>query len=134
MGTPYEMRSAAEAARSAIEGLRRAEESRTEAAEALVPAPPACQCGSGTEYSDDCERCQLMREIERLRDEAKEDWSYQSLERILRDELPITMTLGLAATLVDRMVRERMFAERVDGVVAAMESVARRALGEVGDD
>ena len=67
-------------------------------------------------------------EIERLR---VSEWSYDSLTRILSDELPLTMTLGLASILVKRMVRERMFAERVGGVVSALTTIASK---EVSDD
>ncbi len=58
----------------------------------------------------------------------RDEWSYDGLCKILRDELPLTMTLGLVQILVARMVKEHMFAEPVDGVVAAVESIARRAL------
>jgi len=64
---------------------------------------------------------------------AKHDWSYDELETILRDELPLTMTLGLAVVLVERMVRERMFQDRISGVVDAMTCAANQAL-EVSDE
>lgn len=55
------------------------------------------------------------------------DWTYDRLCEILRDELPLTMTLSLVEILVKRMVTERMFQEIVDGVVAAVQSIAERA-------
>ena len=72
----------------------------------------------------------LQAENQRLREN---EWTYDSLERILRDELPLTMTLGLAVVLVERMVRERMFKERVDGVSDAMRRAAEQALAERGE-
>ncbi len=56
------------------------------------------------------------------------DWTYDGLCKILRDELPLTMTLSLVKILIERMVIERMFAERVGGVVAAVKSIAERAV------
>lgn len=63
-----------------------------------------------------------------------EEWSYDGLCEILRDELPLTMTLSLVQILVARMVKERMFAERVDGVIAAVESIAKRAAEAAGGE
>jgi len=70
-------------------------------------------------------------EIEKLREE---EWDYDSLVRILRDELPLTMTLGLVAILVERMALERMFAERFDGVVAAVQGIVDRAAEAAGEE
>jgi hypothetical protein len=67
-----------------------------------------------------------LAEIERL---LADDWDYRSLERILRDELPLT--LGLAVSLVERMVREGMFKDRVNGAVKAMRRAAEQALDDV---
>lgn len=64
----------------------------------------------------------LSTEIDRLR-----EWSYEGLSKTLRDELPLTMTLGLVKILIERMVIERMFAERIEGVVAAARSIAEEA-------
>ena len=74
---------------------------------------------------------ELEAEVKRLREGT---WSYDSLSRILREELPLTMTLGLAAILVERMVSERMFSERVVGVIAAVKSIAERAEVAKGQD
>ena len=56
-----------------------------------------------------------------------DSWTYDGLVKILRDELPLTMTLGLVTILVTRMVSERLFVKRVDGVVAAIKRIAERA-------
>jgi len=87
--------------------------------------------GGNVAWWHDYIRCELNRahefyadEIERLR---QNEWNYESLARILRDELPLTMTLGLAKILIERMVRERMFADRVGGVVSACHAIAERA-------
>ncbi len=73
----------------------------------------------------------VLREVKRLR---AGEWTYESLTRILRDKLPLTMTLGLATILVERMVAEGMFAERVEGVVAVVKKIAERAAKAEGDE
>jgi hypothetical protein len=73
----------------------------------------------------------LEAENERLR---ANEWSYESLARILADELPMTMTLGLVEILVRRMVQEKLFA--VDGLVVVVKRLAHAAAeseSEVGD-
>ena len=102
-----------------------------------------CECGkrAGTN-TDECMTCRfvctetlLRREVEELRGEVARlregEWSYDSLTRILRDELPLTMTLGLAVILVERMVVERMFAEQAEGVVDILRKTALKAYAQM---
>jgi len=73
----------------------------------------------------------IEAEVGRLR---AGEWDYGSLSRILQDELPLTMTLGLTEVLVTRMVTERMFAERVDGVIATVAGIAKKAAEAAGEE
>lgn len=66
----------------------------------------------------------VLTEIERL-----QEWTYDSLSRILQDELPLTMTLGLVKILIERMTKELMFVEPIDGVVSAVRRIAEQAGG-----
>ena len=70
---------------------------------------------------------ELEAEVEKMR--IDKGWSYGGLYRILGTELPLTMTLGLAAVLVKRMVLEGMFAEH-DEVVTAVRSIVERTIYE----
>ena len=64
----------------------------------------------------------------------QDEWSYDGLCTILRDELPLTMTLGLLEILVTRMVKERMFTEPVEGLLAAVKSITKRAAEAAGGE
>lgn len=59
--------------------------------------------------------------------ELRSDWSYEKLRVVLRDEVPLTMLLGLVHVLVDRMVREHMFLDGVNGVVEVVRQMAKDA-------
>ena len=90
---------------------------------------------NGCEASGDKLAASICRDaIKELRRLREDEWTYDSLSRILNDELPLTMILGLVKILVRRMVTERMFAKRVDGVVTVVRVFAEQAIESIKED